>query len=307
MLIIFESLLPIFLLIVLGQVLRKANFVPEETWPGMERISYFLFFPTLLFWTVYAADFGELAAAEAAAGFLTAIGILLILMLLLRKPIESALGLSPASYSSFYQTTTRWNGFIILAIAEKLTGAPGLAIVAIGMGAMVGPINVVNIAVVTALGEREGPRLNVFRQIATNPIILAVIAGVAANLTGFRMYAPLETTLQLVAQVSLPLGLLLVGAGLRIRLPNRALIAAAIATFIKLAVMPALFAACAWWYGVRGDTLMVVALCGAGPAAMNGYVVARELGGDAPLFAVIVTLQTFVCFFTIPVVIALLS
>lgn len=307
MLIIFESLLPIFLLIVLGQALRKANFIPEETWPGMERISFFLFFPILLFVTVFTADFGKIAAAEAASGFLTGIGIMLALMLLLRKPMEAALQLSPASYSSIYQTTTRWNGFIILAIAEKLAGSAGLAIVAIGMGAMVGPINVVNIAVVTALGEREGPKLNIFRQIATNPLILAVLAGVIGNTTGFKLYLPLETTLQLIAQVSLPLGLLLVGAGLRIRLPSRALIAAIIATFIKLAIMPAVFAACGWWFGARGDTLMVVALCGAGPAAMNGYVVARELGGDAPLFAVIVTLQTFVCFFTIPIVIALLS
>ena len=307
MLIIFESLLPIFLLIVLGQLLRKANFIPEETWPGMERISYFLFFPTLLFMTVYSADFGELAAAEAAAGFLTGIAIMLGFMLAARKPMEAALQLSPASYSSIYQAATRWNGFIILAIAEKLMGTQGLAIVAIGIGAMVVPINVVNIAVVTALGERDGPKLNVFKQIATNPLIIAVIAGVIANLLGFKLYAPLETTLSLIAQVSLPLGLLLVGAGLRIRLPNRELIAAVIATILKLAIMPAIFTACAWWYGVRGDTLMVVALCGAGPTAMNGYVVARELGGDAPLFAVIVTLQTFVCFFTIPVVIALLS
>ena len=307
MLIIFESLLPIFLLIALGQLLRKANLVSEETWPGMERISFFVFFPTLLFTTVFKADFGELAAAEAAAGFLTGIGIMLGLMLALRKPMEAALQMSAASFSSIYQATTRWNGFIILAIAEKLAGTQGLAIVAIGIGTMVVPINVVNIAVVTALGEREGPRLNVFRQIATNPLIIAVIAGVITNLTGFQLYAPLETTLDLIAQVSLPLGLVLVGAGLRIRLPSRELIAAIIATVIKLVVMPAVLTACAWWFGARGDTLMVVALCGAGPAAMNGYVVARELGGDAPLFAVIVTLQTVVCFLTIPIVIALLS
>lgn len=307
MLIIFESLLPIFLLVVLGQLLRKANLVPEESWPGMERISYFVFFPALLFMTIYKADFSRLAAAEATAGFLSGTAIMLALMLAVRKPMQSALQLSSASYSSVYQATTRWNGFIILAIAERLMGAPGLAIVAIGLGTMVGPINVVNIAAVTAWGEREGPRPSLARQILTNPLIFAVVLGLASNLLGVSFYKPLETTFDLIARISLPLGLILVGAGLRIRLPNRALIAAVIATFVKLAVMPAILAACAWWFGVRGDELMIVALCGAGPAAMNGYVVARELGGDAPLFAVIVTMQTAASFFTIPIVIALLS
>lgn len=307
MLVIFESLLPIFLMVVIGQAIRRTGLVGDDAWAGMERIAYYLFFPALLFQTIHATDFGQFAAGAVAAGFLAGTAIMLGGMLLMRRPVEAAFALSPASFSSLYQATTRWNGFVILAIAERLAGTPGLAVVAIGLGTMVAPINVVNIAVVTALGDREGPATNRIRQIATNPLILAVLAGLLANFAGVRFYEPLEVTLELTARISLPFGLLLVGAGLKLRLPGNAFAAAIAGTFIKLVAMPAVLVVCGYWFGVRGEALMMMGLCGAGPAAMNGYLVARELGGDAPLFAAMVTLQTIVSFFTIPLVIAALS
>lgn len=305
MLVVFESLVPIFLIILIGQAIKRSGIVADEGWIGMERLSFYVFLPALLFKTLYDADFNQLAAGAATGSFLTGIAIMLAGMLAMRRPIEASFALSPASYSSVYQATTRWNGFIILAIAEKLAGAPGLAIVAIGIGAMVAPINVVNIALVATLGEHEGEKPNPVRQVATNPLIIAVIAGLVMNLAGIRFFEPLDVTLGLITNISLPLGLLMVGAGLRVRLPGRGLAAAFTGTFIKIAVMPAVLGGCAWWFGLRGEALMLVALCGAGPAAMNGYVVARELGGDAPLFAATATLQTAACFFTIPLVVAI--
>ena len=40
------------------------------------------------------------------------------------------------------------------------------------------------------------------------------------------------------------------------------------------------------------------------PTAMNGYVLAKQMGGDAPLYAAVATLQTVASFFTIPMVLA---
>ncbi|MCG6858158.1 MAG: AEC family transporter [Salaquimonas sp.] len=301
--ILLNSLLPVFLLILLGAGLRAARFISEDSWPGMERISYFIFFPALLIQTLYKADFGELAATQAAAGLFAGTVVLLALMLLVRPLLQPALGITPASYSSLYQATTRWNAFIILAIAGEIAGTRGLAIVAIAIGVMVVPINVVNIPVVAMLGDRRGTRVNSLLQIAGNPLIVGVVIGLILNFSGLRLPAPAETTLELLARISLPIGLLLVGAGLKVRLPGAAVATVAVGTAIKLVLMPMVLGFGAWLFGARGDDLMIVALCGAGPTAMNGYLVARELGGDAPLFAALVTAQTVVAFATIPMVI----
>ena len=115
----------------------------------------------------------------------------------------------------------------------------------------------------------------------------------------------MDTTLELLARIALPLGLLLVGAGLRIRMPGKDVVAVFAASFVKLLVMPLFLGVAAWATGMRGADLSAVVLCGAGPSAMNAYLLAKQMGGDAPLFAAMVTAQTVLSFVTIPLVMAL--
>jgi malonate transporter and related proteins len=76
-------------------------------------------------------------------------------------------------------------------------------------------------------------------------------------------------------------------------------------TVLKLAVFPALLAATAMAFGVTGVQLSYLALCGAVPTAMNGYLLTGRLGGDAELYAAVTTFQTGLSFLTIPTVLAL--
>jgi malonate transporter and related proteins len=76
-------------------------------------------------------------------------------------------------------------------------------------------------------------------------------------------------------------------------------------TVLKLAVFPALLVATAKAFGVTGMQLSYLALCEAVPTAMNGYLLARQLGGDAELYAAVTTFQTGLSFLTIPTVLAL--
>ncbi len=133
--------------------------------------------------------------------------------------------------------------------------------------------------------------------------MVGTFLGLALNFTGFKLYEPIGDALQLLAQVSLPLGLILVGAGLRFKMPNRALAAAVATTFLKLIIVPICFTLVAYLLGIRGIELIAIAISGSVPSAMNGFLVARDLGGDASLYAAIVTLQVMVAFFTIPLVV----
>jgi len=56
-------------------------------------------------------------------------------------------------------------------------------------------------------------------------------------------------------------------------------------------------------FGLQGENLVILALCGGVPTAMNGYLLARQLGGDAPLYATITTLQTAGSFLTLPLIV----
>jgi hypothetical protein len=52
---------------------------------------------------------------------------------------------------------------------------------------------------------------------------------------------------------------------------------------------------------------MLLGLSASVPTAMNGYLLAKQMGGDAPLYAAISTIQTVAAFFTMPLVLAVIA
>ena len=81
-------------------------------------------------------------------------------------------------------------------------------------------------------------------------------------------------------------------------------LSASVTVFLKLILMPVLAIALALWFGLSGSNLAIVAACSAVPASSSAYVLARQMRGDAPLLAQIITLQTILAAVTMPIVIA---
>ena len=80
-----------------------------------------------------------------------------------------------------------------------------------------------------------------------------------------------------------------------------------VAVFLKLVLMPVIAVALALWFGLSGSNLAIVTACSAVPASSSAYVLARQMGGDAPLLAQIITLQTILAAITMPIAIALVA
>jgi predicted permease len=103
---------------------------------------------------------------------------------------------------------------------------------------------------------------------------------------------------------SLALGLLIVGAGLRIGELIHPEPTAFVACGLKLIVMPAIAISIGLAFGLSGTNLSVVACCASVPTSSNSYVLARQMGGDAAVMAQIVTFQTALAAVTMPVVLS---
>ena len=303
---IFESILPIFLLVLLGVWLRRSKLVDQGLWVGLEQFGYYLLFPALLFSTLAKADFTGMksdATAIATIGSVTLMSVSLLLI----WPLLRRSGISGATFTSIFQTATRWNAFIALAIAEKLHGALGLSLTALVMTLIIIPINFYNVAVLVWFSGGSRGVGFFFVKIATNPLIISSVLGILFNLAGIALYAPLMTAIDMLATASLSLGLVLVGAGLKIADALKPSAPALLAVALKLIVMPVFMVGASALLGIRGDALTVIALGAAVPTAMNGYLLAKQMGGDAELYAAIATVQTAVSFFTIPLVVSVTS
>jgi len=304
MLIIFESILPIFLLVILGVVLKRTRLINESFWSGLEQFGYFVLFPALLFQTLSTTDFSSLDSGSVGLVSLLAVGVMTALVLAI-WPLLKARGMGGPSYTSVFQTSTRWNGFMALAIAEKLTGQTGLSVIAIIMASIIVPLNLINVGVMVWFsGESRGLKTFVVR-IVTNPIIIGALLGVLVNFAGISIYAPVMTAVDLIASASLGLGLVTVGAGLRVADALKPQPSVLMTVVLKLLVFPAVAVLLALAFGLTGEIVVMIALGAAVPTAMNGYVLAKQMGGDADLYAAAATVQTVAAFFTIPVVLYL--
>ncbi len=301
MLIIFESILPIFLLVLLGIALKRSPLINGSFWDGLEQCGYYVLFPALLFHTLATADFASLETG--AIGVTAVVVVVLVSALVLSLwPLLRRIGVTPSAYSSVFQTATRWNAFIALAIAGKTYGDLGLTVVALVMAVVIVPINLINVAVLLSFsGTRTSHGAFVLR-IVTNPLIISSLLGVIVNRLGVPIYEPLMTSVDLVGRAALSLGLIAVGAGLRISdaLKPRPLVL--FSTAIKLVFFPLLMMAAALIAGITGPAVALLGLSAGVPTAMNGYLLAKKMGGDAELYAATATVQTVFSFVTIPLV-----
>ncbi len=215
MLLVFQSILPIFLLVLLGVGLKRAPVINPDFWDGLEQCSYWVLFPALLFSTMVKADFSN--TANLTVSFAAIVSVIVMSGgLLLAWPMLNNMRIGSPAYTSLFQTATRWNSFMALAIAAKTYGQEGLTLVGLVMTAIIIPLNLINVTVLLWFSGRERSYKALAYQIVTNPLILSTALGILVNLSGIAIYEPLMTTVDLLSQASLSLGLIMVGAGLRI-------------------------------------------------------------------------------------------
>ena len=308
MLTVFAALVPVFLLIVLGFALRRTLLTHDMTWTGLEQLVYYVLFPALLVDSLARANLASVPIAGAGGALLLAVLTMSALCLALRPLLAKYLGIDGPAFSSVFQGATRWQTFVALSVAGNLWGDLGLTLASVAMVAMIPLLNIFCVAVLAHFAAPQ--RLawpDILLAIGRNPLIWACVVGLTINVAHLPFPAPLHHFADSLGRCSLAIGLLVVGAGLRFEGLRESGAAAALTVSLKLVVMPIIAITLGKAFGVSGSSLAVVACCASVPAASNAYILARQMGGDAPLMAQILTLQTMIAVFTMPVFIALVE
>jgi malonate transporter and related proteins len=308
MAVVLAALAPVFLLIVLGIALKRSLMRLETQWHGLERLTYYVLFPALLIVTLVKADLGAVPIAGVGGALLLSALLMSLLCLALRPLLAARCAVDGPAFTSIFQGATRWQTYVALAVSLNLYGERGLALASVAMVAIIPLVNVLSVAVLAhyASPERQSLRA-VVMTVVRNPLIWACAIGVAINLSNVTTPHMLLEVAEALGRSSLAIGLLVTGAGLHLEGLFRPNAAAALTVFLKLVLMPVLAVALAVWFGVSGPGLVIVVVCAAVPASSSSYVLARQMGGDAPLLAQIITLQTILAAITMPIAIALVA
>jgi len=304
---VFSALIPVFMLIIAGLLIRRLALPEPEQWVGIELLSYYVLFPALLIDTLARADLSRVPIGGV-GGALAASVVLMSALCLALLPLFRRTGMDGPSFTSLFQGATRWNTFVALAIAENLYGAPGVELASVAMVAQIPLLNIINVWVLDRHASKSRPHWRAtLVTLAKNPLIWSCAIGLVLNLLHVPVTGPVHAFADGLGRCSIPLGLLVVGAGLKLGDLIRFDATVLIATILKLLVMPAFALGLGLAFGLSGVGLAVVACCSAVPSATNAYILARQLGGNAPLMAHILAVQTLLAVVTMPIAIGLVT
>lgn len=285
-------LLPDFGLILLGWALYRLVDFGENFWSGLEKLVYFVLFPALLFKALASTRIDFAVAAPLFASGAAALGCGVVLGLLAAPLFKQQKTL----FASRFQCAFRFNSYLGLAVIGKLHGAAGIAAMGILIGAMVPLANMASVWVLARHGN-----LGVFREMARNPLVLATLAGFAYSASGLALPDALAQLLGRLGQAAIALGLLAVGAALKLRGASGSHGASCYLLAVKLLAVPAaglLAASSLGLSGVYFDTVIVFAAL---PTATSAYILAVRMGGDGPGVAWLVSANTLLAMLTLPV------
>ena len=286
------TLIPDFALILTGAWVKRVLHWTGATWAGLERLIYYFLLPALLFLNTATATFSLKSSSGVA---LAAVG-LIVLGFALALALRPAIKVPYTSFASGLQCAYRFNSFIGLALAGKLYGAEGAAMLAVMIGACV-PI--ANVLAVGALAR--GRDVSLLSELIKNPLLVATVAGSAVNLLDWSIPTLLQDYLARLSSASLGVGLLAVGAAMVWRLPSRDRFFVTAMTLIKLIALPVAALALAQWLQLDPIATGVLVLYAALPTATSSHVLAARLGGNGELTATMVTLSTLGAMLTLPV------
>ncbi len=301
MLSVVGNIAPVFLLIVIGFGFKRAGFPGDGLWEPAERLAYYVLLPALVVHNLAVAELDGLQLGPLAATIVAVAATLTAIIV----PLRPLMRIDGAAFTSVVQGVVRVNSFLAIAVAAVFFGPPGVTVCAVFISIMMPTVNIISITALAAYSGTGRPKwTRIAGQVVTNPLIIACALGAALN--GADLVPPgwVMGTLGILAKAALPVALLCVGAGLDLSIGREHKGALALTCLVKLVVSPAAAWAIGNAMGLGGLTFAVVIMFTAMPASPASYVLARQLGGAAPLMAGILTLQTAAAAITLPVVLS---
>jgi hypothetical protein len=296
------AILPIFGLIFLGFVLYRLDFPGVGFWPVSERLTYYVLFPAMLVSGLSGRHFdaSSLNLALTVASAVCLVGAFLVFS-------RTMFRLDGPVFTSIFQGAIRPNTYVGMSAAAVLLGPDWMTLSAVAMLTLIPLVNVLCVLVLSRHGKQGSGLGRVGIELAKNPLILACVVGMAISFLDLPLPGVVASLLAILGKAALPLGLLAVGAGLRFEGLGSSTLPVVLASLAHLVALPLAAYGCARLFGVEGLALTTALIYTAIPVSVSAFILARQMGGDHQVMALIITVQTVLSAVTMPLILGALG
>lgn len=301
----FNGVAPIALMVLLGMVLRRRGIMDDKSANVVNKLCFELFIPIKVFAQLYRADLSADVDVKTLLFILCATLVVLIaLVVLVPRFVQKG-----THCGEFIQGVFRGNSAILgLPLVISLYGESAGTALALPLPLVIIIYNIFSPMVLARYAEGEKPNARaMLKKVATNPFLIAAVAGLLVSLTGITPPQFLSSTLNSLGAVGSPLALIGLGAMTRMRDFQNAGALAFKASVLRLVVIPALVLPAAALMGIQGVDMAAVVCFFCTPTAVGGYVLAKNMDGDGELAGQILLQTTLLSLITMFVTLLALS
>lgn len=292
-----NATLPIFLLIILGKVLKTTKIINDEFTKTADRYVFRIALPALLF-----SDLTENNVGSAFDGkyvlFCFSITIFSIAVLwgLTEKFMKNE-----EQKGAFIQGSYRSSAAILgLAFINNMYDSVGMApLMIIGCVPL---YNIFAVIILTLKGDNGGKKPNMketFINVMKNPILLSILIALPFALLNLHFPSFVNKTIGSVANTATPLALISIGASFEGKKALKKMKPTLLASFIKLILLAGLFLPLAVFLGYRNQELMALLVMLGSPTTVSSYIMAKNTGNDGILTSSIIVLTTLLSSLTL--------
>ncbi len=301
MLNVLSLTVPLFIIIIISYVLRRARFFPEDFARSLNRFVYYVAMPLMLFDKMSGMDPCRLLDGRLYLGYP------LILLLMAFIAVLLSFRMRPALRGAFIQAVYRGNmAYLGIPIVLAVLGEEIFAVLAVTVGLS----SIINISVAIAVLKYFAPEqsgLDIgrrLRSVLLNPLIIGIVLGIVVsfipNPLPSAAAAMLKTVISFFSRTALPLILVVIGLSLSFQdIRRRGGVSTAVAG-LKLIAMPLLAYGLLYTLGFRGSLLQVIVLLAAMPTALSSLTFAKEFHADVEVTASMINMNTLAAMVTVP-------
>jgi predicted permease len=291
---IIITIVPIFMVILLGLALRPFGLMEEGFVRPANQLVYYVAIPAMLFREVSEAALADyFSVSVVGAAVLPPVVFFFAGLVLTRIAAFPRQQVGTLLQCSFHGNL----GYIGLAVSYYFLGSEGFTKASILAGFLMLIQNFLSVLALSRSHETQGERLppgRLIRRVVLNPIILAAAAGILFSLARWQLPTIVDRSLKILSGMALPLALLVIGTSLSFGQLRRHLPQAIAITLSKLILLPATGLALFHLFRLsKGDSLPALILL-ASPTATVSYVMAREMAGDPDLATAAISVTTLV-------------
>lgn len=282
---------PVFVTILLGYFLRRFGMIDDTFVRKSSTLVFYVALPSMLVAELARADLGK-AIDPAAVIALTSTTIVLASM---AWGVARRFTSDGRSQGAFIQGTFRGNVAIIALPLVSLTLGPDSLAMSVLLLAIIMPLyNVLAVLALTlpVAGSGQVRWARIGTEIATNPLIIAIAVGILLSLLPFSLPSFALRTIKYLGELTFPLGLLGIGAGITVATVRATMKLTLVASITKTALLPVACCAVAWALGADNRTIGALFLVAGAPTAISSFIMAKAMDGDADLAGSIVGVST---------------